>query len=220
MSKLNKKGFALVETLVVSVFVATIFTIMYTNFFPMMGEYERREGYDDVDSVYKTYLIKMMLESVQYRSDALGNIDTMKSAVNSSSYKYRKIFSANYNSNSNIEGSIIMKNNEVRSSCKNLVGNDTTISYNYCVSLFTEIKATNVYLTTYTITDLKKAVKSGSIDTSDIDSYTQDYIDTLAYYKNKNADYKYRIIVEYVKEVNKESEQGKKITYNFFKYYI
>ena len=54
MHKLNKKGFALVETLIVSVFVMTIFSLIFTNFFPMMGEYERREGYDDIDSIYKT----------------------------------------------------------------------------------------------------------------------------------------------------------------------
>ena len=58
MFKLNKKGFALVETLIVSVFVATVFTIMYTNFFPMFGEYERRERYDDVDSIYRTFVLK------------------------------------------------------------------------------------------------------------------------------------------------------------------
>ena len=61
MLKLNKKGFALVETLIVSVIVMAIFSILYTNFFPMMGEYERREGYDDIDSIYKSYLIKTFL---------------------------------------------------------------------------------------------------------------------------------------------------------------
>ena len=64
MFKINKKGFALVETLIVAVFVATIFTIMYANFFPMFGEYERRETYDDVDSIYTTYLIKKMLNKL------------------------------------------------------------------------------------------------------------------------------------------------------------
>ena len=47
--KLNKKGFVLAETLVVAVFMATIFTIIYVNFYPLIGEYEKREVYDDVD---------------------------------------------------------------------------------------------------------------------------------------------------------------------------
>lgn len=57
MKKMNNKGFALVETLIVSVFVMGIFTVMFTNFLPMMGEYEKREKYDDIDSVYNTYII-------------------------------------------------------------------------------------------------------------------------------------------------------------------
>ena len=33
MKKLNKKGFVLAETLIVTVFVMTIFTLLYVNFF-------------------------------------------------------------------------------------------------------------------------------------------------------------------------------------------
>ena len=39
--KSNNKGFILVETLIVSVFIMAIFSILYTNFFPLIGEYER-----------------------------------------------------------------------------------------------------------------------------------------------------------------------------------
>lgn len=65
MKKLNTKGFALVETLIVSVFVMGIFTLLYTNFYPLIGEYEKREGYDNIDSVYKTDLIKRFLSNNQ-----------------------------------------------------------------------------------------------------------------------------------------------------------
>lgn len=58
MKKLNTKGFALVETLIVSVFVMGIFTLLYTNFYPLIGEYEKREGYDTISGVYKTDIIK------------------------------------------------------------------------------------------------------------------------------------------------------------------
>lgn len=62
MKKLNNKGFALVETLIVSVFVMGIVTMLFTNYYPMIGEYEKRENYDDIDSVYKTYYIKNLIE--------------------------------------------------------------------------------------------------------------------------------------------------------------
>ena len=40
-----------------------IFANIYTNFFPLIGEYEKREHYDDIDSEYATYWIKKMIES-------------------------------------------------------------------------------------------------------------------------------------------------------------
>ena len=62
MKKMGNKGFALVETLIVAAFVMGILTLIFTNYLPMMGKYEQRERYDDIDSVYHTYLIKNMLE--------------------------------------------------------------------------------------------------------------------------------------------------------------
>ena len=63
--KLNKKGFVLAETLVVAVFMATIFTIIYVNFYPLIGEYEKRENYDDLDSKYDIYRLKRLEQSKQ-----------------------------------------------------------------------------------------------------------------------------------------------------------
>ena len=62
MKKINSRGFALVEMVIVSAFVMGLLTLMYTNFYPMMGEYEKRENYDNIESVYKTYLVKKMVE--------------------------------------------------------------------------------------------------------------------------------------------------------------
>ena len=61
--KLNKKGFVLAETLVVAVFMATIFTIIYVNFYPLIGEYEKREFYDDLDSKYDIYWFKRLVQN-------------------------------------------------------------------------------------------------------------------------------------------------------------
>lgn len=67
MKKLNQNGFILSETLVVSVFLMVMFTMIYTNFYPLIGEYEKRENYDDADGKYAAYWIKKIIESDAYQ---------------------------------------------------------------------------------------------------------------------------------------------------------
>ena len=66
MKNLNQKGFILTETLVVSVFLMVLFTMIYTNFYPLIGQYEKRENYDDADGKYAAYWIKKIIESDAY----------------------------------------------------------------------------------------------------------------------------------------------------------
>ena len=72
MKKINSKGFILAETLIVSVFLMSIFTMIYVNFYPLIGEYEKRENYDDVDGKYTAYWIKKLVESSGYELDTDG----------------------------------------------------------------------------------------------------------------------------------------------------
>ena len=76
MKKLNNKGFILAETLVVTLFLMVMFTMIYTNFYPLIGEYEKRENYDDVDGKYTAYWVKKIIESSAYTLDA-SDISTM-----------------------------------------------------------------------------------------------------------------------------------------------
>lgn len=61
MKRINNKGVVLLETLLVSVFVLSIFIFIYRNSIPMMGLYEKLETYDDVDSVYAANMIKNLV---------------------------------------------------------------------------------------------------------------------------------------------------------------
>ena len=72
MKKLNQKGFVLSETLVVTVFMMIIFTLIYTSMYPIIGLYEQREVYDDVDGQYAVYWVKRMIENDHYKD---GNIN-------------------------------------------------------------------------------------------------------------------------------------------------
>lgn len=66
MKKINNRGFILAETLVVTVFLMIIFAMLYTNFYPLIGEYEKREAYDDIDSKYNVFWLKRLIEDVAY----------------------------------------------------------------------------------------------------------------------------------------------------------
>ena len=66
MKKNNQSGFVLAETLIVTVFLMLIFTMIYNNFYPLIGEYEKREVYNDVDGIYSTYWIKKLIEDSSY----------------------------------------------------------------------------------------------------------------------------------------------------------
>lgn len=60
---MNKKGFVLAETLVVTIFVLLIFTILYNNAVPLLGRYQQLSYYDDLDMTYDLYHIRKLVES-------------------------------------------------------------------------------------------------------------------------------------------------------------
>lgn len=73
---MNKKGFALTETLVVVVFLVSIFTFIYVSIIPLIGKYESAINNDeDIDVVYKLFHIRKVLMSGNYR-DVLKNVDS------------------------------------------------------------------------------------------------------------------------------------------------
>lgn len=61
MLKNSKKGFVLVETLIVTLFVVTLFLLVYRVTVPSIGEYEQLDYYDDIDSIYYANLWKKVL---------------------------------------------------------------------------------------------------------------------------------------------------------------
>ncbi len=64
--KKNKRGFVLVETLVVSVFIMGIFTYLYTQVIPLSGEFEKRQSYDDLDTTYVLFQTRKLLKQANF----------------------------------------------------------------------------------------------------------------------------------------------------------
>jgi len=68
MKKLNNRGFLLVETVIVSVFVLTMFVLIYQNSIPMIEIYNQRIQYDDLNSVYVADLFrKFIVKDANYQ---------------------------------------------------------------------------------------------------------------------------------------------------------
>ena len=67
---MNKKGFALTETLVVVVFLVTIFTFVYVSIIPLIGEYENMLDVEkDIDNIYKLSRIRSIIMSDANRNE-------------------------------------------------------------------------------------------------------------------------------------------------------
>lgn len=62
IKNLNNRGFMLVETMIVTIFIMSIFTLLYNNFNPLIAEYEKREVFEDIDGKYATFWIKKYIE--------------------------------------------------------------------------------------------------------------------------------------------------------------
>lgn len=75
MKKFSNKGFVLAETIVVAVFMVTIFSALYSNYFPIMANYEKREYYDDLDSKYTAFWLKYMMQDSSYSSSFKAKVD-------------------------------------------------------------------------------------------------------------------------------------------------
>ena len=76
--KKNQNGFVLAETLIVTVFLMLIFTLIYSHFYPLIGDYERREEYDNVDGKYTVFWLKRMIESPSYLLYVNSGVDNRK----------------------------------------------------------------------------------------------------------------------------------------------
>jgi len=135
MKKINNRGFVLAETLIISVFLMVIFGMIYSNFYPLIGEYEKRETYDDVDGKYSIYWIKKLIEDGSYTPSSAKKANLTK-------YSYMRF-----------ECKDVETTDQKRETCKDLVkelevaGCDK--SGNNC----------DIFITPYTITDFKNTIK-------------------------------------------------------------
>ena len=70
----NNKGFVMTETLVVTVFLVTIFTFVYVSIIPLMGKYDDMTFRNsDIDIIYKLYNVRKMINNDNNKNTIIGN---------------------------------------------------------------------------------------------------------------------------------------------------
>ena len=174
MKKLNSKGFVMTETLVVAVFIMGIFGIMYNNYYPLIGEYERREVFDDVDSKYGAFWIKRFIQHSSYDLSA-----AQKNTINSNGYV---LFSCN-----NI-------NNDYRKTmCNKLLKELEVKDYNL---------QPKVYITKYNLESFKNYVEADT-NYATFSGGFSDYVNFLPMYRVPSLnDAAYRVLIEFERNKN------------------
>ena len=174
--KLNNKGFVLVETLVVSVFIATILAVLYNNFYPLVGEYEKREVFDDIDGKYATYWVKRV---IQHDSTVLGagcDLTSLESAP------YYCKFTCE-----------MVTTESMKNMCHELVKKAQIKNDTKGTDVLTDDEPA-IYITTYRLTNFKNYVD----EVGGISGGMQRYLKYLPNYKwDSLNNAKYRVIVEF-----------------------
>lgn len=174
MKKIDTRGFVMVETIIVAVFIIGICTFLFANFLPLIGEYEKVENYDTLQSKYKVHEIrKMLLRALDNNSEVE---DIFTSIPADTGYiKY-----SNYTTGEN--------------TIQNGLCDVGGIPKNYCNKLFSEyyLNVKDVIITSFKTSKIKSTIKNERNNRA-LKEYI-DYLPSYSKYSSRYDDY-YRLIV-------------------------
>ena len=76
------KGFAMAELLAVSLVILVLFSVLFSNYLPLVAEYENRIMYNDVSAQYAAYYVRQIVK------DAIdeGNFSSEIISINNNGY--------------------------------------------------------------------------------------------------------------------------------------
>ncbi len=166
----RQNGFLLVETLIVTVFVMTLFLFIYRNVVPLVGEYTRRENYDDIDSVYAASLIRNLILSD-------GNYDSLVAGIDNE-HPYKDISDCNLYQQKNL--------------CNAL---KEQLNITQVIDENNNVVDGKIYLSRYELTRLKRQVSEGTIFNNNTERGIREYISYLPNYTSKDLVIGYRVII-------------------------
>lgn len=200
MKKKNNKGFILVETLIVTVFVVTLFIFVYRATLPSMGEYEQQNYYDDIDSIYYSNLFKQMI--TRY-----ANIDYIDNYLADNTYMdVSDCTDINIYSNNNY--CQILKNK------LSIKDDDKILLTKYNIKDFKEEVKRNDYFDSGTLSNFRDYIKTVSNHEpfySRLNSFHQSKTVTMVYNSNNNISD--NILASVIRVFNKHHKLSSSHTY-------
>ena len=63
----NTKAFAMAELLVVSVIILILFSVLFSNYLPLVAQYENRINYNDVTAEYASFYVRKIYVKNRHR---------------------------------------------------------------------------------------------------------------------------------------------------------
>ncbi len=167
--KKNNKGFALAEILAVTLVMMVIFTVLYSNFMPLSGEYARSENYNDISSQYELHYFRKLFQ--EYITD-----EALQQQANNEISTNKYILLIGHDTNGN------------EKSCDSLAGTNKDI----CTNLKAKLNPTLI-LTNYNISSLKNELKKDTNKLPDLRTYILSLPD---YNDRDNQQEIYRLIIK------------------------
>ena len=175
----NNKGFAMAELLAVSMVILLLFSILFSNYLPLVAEYENRLSYNDVTAEYAGYYVRKMYIPVLNSSDKNPPFKTFKVVLKNDGYV--KV----YDKSSTI--------NNVCDQYANEQDDDKKIAARkYCNSILKEYGVEEIIITNYSMTNVKDKYTESSGKLYKYIKYLPEYNNTI--YKGNND--LYRIILK------------------------
>lgn len=176
----NIKGFAMAELLAVSMVVLLIFSILFSNYLPLVAEYENRLDYNDVSSQFAAYYArKIYINLIDY-----SNFGAISSDINNNGF---------YTAYSTKDE----KNEKVCNDAAIFTGNIFATRHeeekiSRCKMLFSNLDIEEMILTKYKLTDVKNKYQQNSGTLYNYIKYLPEYTNTI--YTGGNE--LYRIIIK------------------------
>lgn len=189
---INNKGFVLVETLVVSVFVVTVFTFLYINVLPLIGSYEEEVNYDSIDTKYIGNLAR---NNLKYNLNSDYNrkiIDAMEKTLNNGPSNNGAL----YIEISDCDKEITFTDDYGTTRTEPIFGNQGEDNYAQCKEFMSLANVEHIYITKYNLSDIKTAiVNNTNTSVNNLSSQTKEYIKFLPTYENIPSNAEYRLII-------------------------
>lgn len=201
---INNKGFVLVETLVVSVFVVTVFTFLYINVLPLIGSYEEEVNYDSIDTKYIGNLAR---NNLKYNLNSAYNkniIDAMEKTLNNGPSNNGAL----YIEISDCDKEITFTDDYGTTRTEPIFEVQGYEIYAQCEEFMSLTNVEHIYITKYNLSDIKKAINNTDTSVNNLSSQTKEYIKFLPTYENIPSNSDYRLIIAL-----RDSYNNKKLYY-------